>query len=87
MPTTTQTVAQEYITVNQQPDGLWAWRHHRPAGFGTTGRTRFRTCDEAAQAATAIAECRDVPLAEDILIFAEMDSPFYSGHVHEMEVA
>lgn len=77
-----------WVSVGQQPGGVWVWRIERTDGrLGTTSRERFASFDEAADAATRVAECKGLPLAADVRMAVEMDSPFYSGHEHEMEVA
>lgn len=85
-PVNPQPVA--WVSVGSQPDGIFVWRIERTDGrLGRTGRERFASFDDAAEAALSIAEAKGLPLAADVSLFIEMASPFFSGHEHEMEVA
>lgn len=75
-----------WVAVDREPCGTFVWRIVRTDGrLGTTSRSAFASFDAAAEAAVNIAEAKGLPLAADVSLFVEMESPFYSSY--EMEVA
>ena len=74
----------DYVTVAQEPDGVFHWQIVRMSrGSIRTSREGFRHYYEAASAACTVADCYRLPLAADVSLFVEMESPFYSHHQHQ----
>lgn len=74
-----QILQQDHVSVNTQSDGTFVWVLSRSPRLPRTSRESFASFDEAADAATRIAECYGLPLAADVSLFIEMASPWYSG--------
>ena len=73
----------DHVTVSQEPDGIFHWQIVRTSrGSIRTGSEGFRHYYEAAEAACTVADCYRLPLAAEVNLFVEIDSPFYSGHQH-----
>lgn len=82
-----QVAEQEYLTIRQDANGnRWHWLHVRPSGFSGTSRESFPNAVDAALAAISIARwCGPKPLPVRLpkAILDEMESPFYSNHIHD----